>query len=171
MSSAMASQSALCGARSTSARIEHAVDSLAVPGLAVLRVVLLPVGIGVVAHEEIPRHRRVLGCLGVKRRHVVVVGQALAGGIDGVAALKLARIAPRLEEHHAVPRLGETGRQGAAAGTGAHHHELGIGSRRRHESQPGAPADGTAVRPGRNFCKVIPTTTSDAPRPNSDAAR
>ena len=54
--------------------------------------------VGVVADEEVPAHRLVLGGEGVEGRHVVVVGQAIGVAHAATSPRELARIAARLEQ-------------------------------------------------------------------------
>ena len=107
-------------------RIEHAVDEPVVPCLPVLRVLVLARVALVVPDEEVPRHRVVLGREGVEGGHVVVLGETLAVGVDGIPADHVARVSARLEQHDGVARLGEAGGQRSAAGARAHHDVLAV---------------------------------------------
>src|SRR5215467_4507984 len=111
------------------ARIEDAVDAGAVPVVAILRILLLARLAAVVAHEEVPGHRVVLASEAVEGWHIVVVGHPVAVGIEGIAATKLAGIAPRFEQDHGVPGLRETGGHRAPARPRADDDILAI---RRH---------------------------------------
>ena len=70
-------------------------------------------GIGVVAHAEVPAQRRVLARAQVKRRHVVIIGQARLIGGAGVAA--------GLQQQHPHAGLGQPRRECAAPRTGTDH--------------------------------------------------
>src|ERR1043165_6911390 len=116
-------------AEGAGARVEHAVDRLAVVRLVVLVVLLRELRIFVVLDPEVPLHRVVLGG---------DVGDARVGGVGGeavlfrerVAALELARIAARFEQQHRVAVLGEAGGDGAAARSRSDYDVLiGVGHR------------------------------------------
>ena len=98
----------------TGARIQHAIDVLSIPRFPVVRIALLLGRVAVVAHEEVPAHRRVFSGEGMERRHVVVVR---------IGAIRIAargsRIRAGFEHEHAIPGFGKTGGHGAAAGAGA----------------------------------------------------
>ena len=78
------------------------------------RIPRLPGGVAVVANEEIPAHRRVLGRERVKCRNVVR------------GSLWRAGIAAGFEDEHRVAGFGEPGGHRPAAGAGAHHDVVGL---------------------------------------------
>ena len=75
--------------------------------------------VAVVADEEVPPHRLVLGGEGVEGGHVVVVGQAAAVGSLGRCVLEVSRVAAGLEQEHRAAGLGQPGGERPAAGAGA----------------------------------------------------
>ncbi len=118
----------------TGARVEDAIHAGAVPRLAVFRIASLLQIVGVVADEEVPAHRLVLGGEGVERRDVVIVGQCVRSGRMRVAAGERARVAASFEEQDGETLLGQSRRNGAATGARADHDELGVVRRRRTRS-------------------------------------
>jgi hypothetical protein len=110
------------------ARIVHAVDARAVPCLQVLRIAPLPRVVVVVADEEVPPHRCLLGGEWVERRYVVVV-RALAA-----AALAVPRVATRLEHQDAASRFREPCGNRAAAGARADDDVFGLEVVGRHQN-------------------------------------
>ena len=87
------------------ARVEEAGRRIVLRAPAALRVV------AEVVHHEVPCHRFVLGGEGMKRRHVVVLGQPFG--------LERSRVGASLEHENAHARLGETRRHRPAARSGA----------------------------------------------------
>ena len=55
----------------------------------------------------------------MKRRHVVVVGQAWRCRLERIAAFQVVRVAARFEEDDAAPVFGQPRRERTAAGAGA----------------------------------------------------
>ncbi len=110
------------------ARIENAVDGLAVERVAVLRILLLQRLGGVVTDEEVPLHRRVLTGEAMKHRHVIVAGQAIfTVGLRfsaGIAAARRNGIATSLEQQHLAARFRQPRGHRAAAGSRADHNVL-----------------------------------------------
>jgi hypothetical protein len=99
-------------------------------GRHVLGIARLPRLVRVVADEEIPFDRVVLRGLRMKHRHVVVVGQAIARRILGIAALQRPRIAAGFEQQHAKSTLGQPRGDRATAGARADDDVVGVGGGR-----------------------------------------
>lgn len=106
------------------ARVEHAIDSLAVVHFTVLAVAPLLLVVVVVADEEVPAELWILGRAGIEGRDVVV------------GARDVARIAAGLEQHDAVPGLSQPGGDGTAAGAGSDDDVVGFVAIRRGRRLP-----------------------------------
>lgn len=64
----------------------------------------------------------------MKRRHLVVIGQAVLPRLERVTALQFARIAASLQQHHVESGLGQTRRNSTATRAGTNHNIVaGIG--------------------------------------------
>ena len=106
------------------ARVQHAVDALAVVRVAVLRVAPLLLVVVVVADEEVPAQRVVLGRERMKGRDVVVVGSVLRRRLRG--SPPSVRGSPPASSRSTGTRFGEPGGDGAAAGAGADDDVVGV---------------------------------------------
>jgi hypothetical protein len=118
----------------------------------VVEVAPLQLVAGVMADEEVPAERLVLGRERVERRHVVVVGQAILARRRAVAADELPGVAAGFQQEDLAARLGEARRDGAPAGAGPHHDVLGAVGRAVRLVVHGASASSArrpAERPGR----------------------
>ena len=82
----------------------------------VFRILLLHFVRGIVPDEEVPSHRVVLAGKAMERGHVIIVRQAVDGGLIVIAARQLTRIAAGFQQQHGAPGFGQPRREGSAAG-------------------------------------------------------